>query len=76
MNEKLGENAVNALARDIAIRYNKKYGDTLALYDNWMFSEYMPGTIYEKGLRRRRRAEWRMFHCGEYVMDGEVSETC
>lgn len=54
----------------------KKYGDTLALYDNWMFSGYMPGSIYEKGLRRRRRAEWRMFHCGEYVMDGEVSETC
>lgn len=54
----------------------KKYGNTLELYYNWMFSGYMPGTIYEKGLTRRRRAEWRMFYCGEYVMDGEVSETC
>lgn len=54
----------------------ERYNNTLEFYYNWLFRAYMPGSKFEKGLTRRRRAEWRMFHCGEYVMDGEVTETC
>lgn len=45
----------------------KKYGNTQELYDNWFFRAIMRGTKFEKGLTRRRNAEWSLFHLGEYV---------
>ena len=45
----------------------KKYGNTQELYDNWFFRAIMRGTTFEKGLTRRRNAEWSLFHLGEYV---------
>jgi len=44
-----------------------KYGNTQELYDNWFFRAIMRGTQFEKGLTRRRNAEWSLFHLGEYV---------
>lgn len=44
-----------------------KYGNNQDLYNNWFFRAYMPGTIFEKGLTRRRNAEWSLFNKGEYV---------
>ncbi len=46
----------------------KKYGNTQALFDNWLFRATMPGSKFEAGLTRRRKAEWKMFHEGLYVM--------
>ena len=46
--------------------YNK-YGNTQELYDNWFFRAIMRGTKFERGLTRRRNAEWSLFHLGEYV---------
>ena len=48
----------------------KKYGNTQDLYDNWFFRAIMRGTKFEKGLTRRRNAEWSLFHLGEYVYNG------
>lgn len=45
----------------------KTYGNTQELYDNWFFRNIMKGTKFEKGLTRRRNAEWALFHNGEYV---------
>lgn len=45
----------------------KKYGDTDAFYTNWFFQKLSIGTKFEKGLRKRRNAEWSLFHNGEYV---------
>ena len=50
----------------------KKYGNTQALFDNWMFRAVMKGTQFEWGLTRRRNAEWAMFHRGEYLYSYEV----
>ena len=47
----------------------KKYGDTIELYNNWMYRATMPGSIFEGGLSRRRRCEWAMFHEGKYVQN-------
>jgi len=45
----------------------KKYGNTQELYDNWFFRAIMRNTKFERGLTRRRNAEWSLFHLGEYV---------
>lgn len=45
----------------------KQYGNTSDFYDNWFFRAIMKGTKFEKGLTRRRNAEWSLFHSGEYV---------
>ncbi len=44
-----------------------RYGNTQELYENWFFRAIMKGTKFEKGLTRRRNAEWSMFHLGTYV---------
>ena len=44
-----------------------KYGNTQELYDNWFFRSVSRATKFEKGLTRRRNAEWSLFHLGEYV---------
>ena len=44
-----------------------KYGNTQEFYDNWFFRALMKGTKFEKGLTRRRNAEWSLFHLGTYV---------
>ena len=48
----------------------KNYGNTKNLYDNWFFRAIMKGTQFEKGLTRRRNAEWSLFHNAEYVYNG------
>lgn len=48
----------------------KKYGNTQEFYDNWFFRAIMKGTKFERGLTRRRNAEWSLFHLGEYVYNG------
>lgn len=48
----------------------KQYGETDALYDNYMSSPIMPGSIFEEGLRRRRQAEWNLFKTGNYSVGG------
>lgn len=48
----------------------KTYGNTQELYDNWFFRAIMKGTKFEKGLTRRRNAEWSLFHQGNYVYNG------
>lgn len=71
----LEENQIQAL---VSMMYNcgningfvdayKRYGNTQALYDNWFFRNVMRGTKFEKGLTRRRNAEWALFHTGQYV---------
>ena len=47
----------------------KQYGDTIELYNNWMYRATNPGSQFEAGLSRRRRCEWAMFHEGVYVQD-------
>ena len=74
----LQENEIQAL---ISQRYNignivgfvdayNEYGNTQALYDNWFFRAVMKGTKFEKGLTRRRNAEWSLFHSAKYVYNG------
>ncbi len=48
----------------------KKYGNTQELYNEWFFRATSEGTQFEKGLTRRRNAEWSLFHLGEYVYNG------
>lgn len=48
----------------------KKYGDTQDLYDNHIGLYYNPGTQFEEGLKRRRKAEWELFHNNKYVCNG------
>lgn len=72
----LTENQLQALTSN---RYNvgnvdglckayKKYGDTEDFYNNWLLpSKLLRGTQFEKGLRRRRAAEWDLFHRGVYT---------
>ena len=45
----------------------KSYGNTQEFYDNWFFRAIMKGTQFEKGLTRRRNAEWSLFHSAEYI---------
>lgn len=45
----------------------KKYGNTKEFYDNWFFRAIRKGSQFEKGLTRRRNAEWSLFHEGVYV---------
>lgn len=45
----------------------KKYGNTEQFYDNWFFRNILKGTQFERGLTRRRNAEWALFHNGKYV---------
>lgn len=45
----------------------KEYGNTDSFYDNWFFRNIMKGSKFEKGLTRRRNAEWALFHEGVYV---------
>jgi len=48
----------------------KKYGDTEDFYTNWLLpSKLLKGTQFEKGLRRRRSAEWDLFHTGVYTFN-------
>ena len=71
----LQENEIQAL---ISQKYNTgnivgfvdaytQYGNTQELYDNWFFRAIMKGTQFEKGLTRRRNAEWALFHSAKYV---------
>lgn len=48
----------------------KKYGNTQQLYTNWFYRATMPNTRFEAGLKRRRNAEWTLFHTGKYVYNG------
>lgn len=48
----------------------KQYGETDALYNNYMSSPIMPGTEFEGGLRKRRKAEWDLFKTGNYSVGG------
>ena len=48
----------------------KTYGNTTEFYDNWFFRAISKGTKFEKGLTRRRNAEWSLFHLEEYVYNG------
>lgn len=45
----------------------KQHGNTQAFYDNWFFRAVSKGTKFEKGLTRRRNAEWALFNRGKYV---------
>ena len=74
----LSENQMQAL---ISNRYNvgntnglcdayKKYGDTEDFYNNWLLpSKLLKGTQFEAGLRRRRAAEWDLFHRAVYTFN-------
>ena len=44
----------------------KAYGNTQEFYENWFFRNIMKGSKFEKGLTRRRNAEWALFHTGNY----------
>lgn len=46
--------------------YNK-YGNTQALYDNYMNAPVMSNGQYSAGLVKRRKAEWDLFHSGIYL---------
>lgn len=74
----LQENEIQAL---VSQKYNtgnivgfvdayNEYGNTQELYDNWFFRAIMKGTKFEKGLTRRRNAEWSLFHSAKYVYNG------
>ena len=45
----------------------KKYGNTKEFYDNWFFRAIRKDSQFEKGLTRRRNAEWSLFHEGIYI---------
>ncbi len=45
----------------------KKYGNTQEFFENWFFRGTSPGSGFEAGLSKRRKAEWTLFHTGEYV---------
>lgn len=71
----LQENQIQAL---VSRKYNcgningftdayQKYGVSEELYKNWFLTCIMKGTQFEKGLTRRRNAEWVLFSTGEYV---------
>jgi len=74
----LEQNQIDAL---VSMMYNtgningfvdnyKKYGNTQEFYENWFFRNVMKGTKFEKGLTRRRNAEWALFHLGDYDYNG------
>lgn len=45
----------------------KKYGNTQALYDNYMSKPTLASNgEYSSGLAKRRQAEWNLFHTGVY----------
>jgi len=44
----------------------KRYGNTQALYDNYMSKPVTSNGKYSVGLDRRRQAEWDLFHKGIY----------
>lgn len=45
----------------------KSYGDTIALYNNYMSRPVTAGGRTLSGLARRRQAEWKLFHEGIYT---------
>ena len=46
-----------------------KNGESMdAIYNDWLTYAIMPGTIFEEGLRRRRKEEAEMFKNGNYIM--------
>lgn len=47
----------------------KKYGNTKALYDNYMRNPVTSNNQYSLGLDRRRQAEWKLFHTGVYTFN-------
>ena len=47
--------------------YYKQYGNTDALYDNYMSKPTTAAGIYLSGLARRREAEWKLFNKGIYT---------
>lgn len=47
----------------------KTYGNTLALYDNYMSTPVIGGGQYLAGLDRRRQAEWNLFYNGIYTFN-------
>ena len=47
----------------------KQYGNTQALYDNYMKYPVKSGGKYSSGLARRRAAEWNLFHNGIYELN-------
>ena len=48
----------------------QKYGNTEEFNKNWLLpSKLLIGTQFEKGLRRRREAEWSLFHDEVYVFN-------
>lgn len=47
-----------------------KYGDTQALYDNYMDSPVTSNGKYSNGLVLRRELEWNLFHNGVYQVNG------
>lgn len=48
----------------------KKYGNTEEFNKNWLLpSKLLVGTQFELGLKRRRAAEWSLFHEGVYVFN-------
>ncbi len=46
-----------------------QYGDTDALYDNYMRNPVTAGGVYLSGLERRRKAEWQLFHYHNYQLN-------
>ncbi len=48
----------------------KAYGDTEALRDNWFLLYVSKGSQFEVGLTRRRNAEFKLFHTGDYGLNG------
>lgn len=73
----LEETQIEAL---ISMKYNigningfgenyKKYGNTDEFYEYWFFRGTRPGSKFERGLTRRRNAEWSLFHEGVYVFN-------
>ncbi len=47
----------------------RTYGDTQALYDNYMSKPVTSNGQYSQGLVRRRAAEWELFHNGNYQLN-------
>lgn len=47
----------------------KQYGNTIALYDNYMRNPVTSNNQYSLGLDRRRQAEWKLFHTGVYTFN-------
>ena len=48
----------------------KTYGDTEELRGNWFLLYVNKGSIFEVGLTRRRNAEFKLFHTGDYGLNG------